>query len=311
MGFELVEGFSRPNWKTIQAFVDKNVSSDDLPAAWDSLAQTWLQRLAQDLGGPARVCPSQNFLCLSDLDEPATQSLLSFGESALQTIRETLKTAAWSGYYGKHVLLLFSDLDDYFSYISYYFGEGSHILSGGVFLRDGYAHIVLPYTYPRGTEHALVHELVHNLLCHLAIPHWLNEGLATTIEKRLLRYRFSVDQDLVARHARHWNQQNIQSFWAGTSFDQPGETSELSYSLAEILVNLLSEKGRDFITFITQADWRDAGQDAALSCLRLDVGDLAASFLGPGNWRPQRKCISALLQPTVPPSTSSPLILTH
>jgi hypothetical protein len=62
--------------------------------------------------------------------------------------------------------------------------------------------------------------------------------------------------------------------------------------LAEIFVALLSEKGPDFINFIKSADYRDAGQDAALGCLGSDLGDLAAGFLGLGNWRPQRRDIA-------------------
>lgn len=67
---------------------------------------------------------------------------------------------------------------------------------------------------------------------------------------------------------------------------------ELSYSLGEIFVTVLSEKKGDFIGFISNADWRDGGQDAALRFLNLDLGEVAAGFLGPGNWRPQRKAVS-------------------
>ena len=149
-------------------------------------------------------------------------------------------------------------------------------------------------------EHVLVHELVHNLLCHLRIPLWLNEGLAIIIERRIVRRPFLIDSELVERHALHWNKKNIQAFWAGKSFDVPGDESELSYSLAEILVNLLSEKGRQFIAFISNADWRDGGQDAAVNVLDSDLGEVLAGFLGAGNWRPQRRAIAECLnkQPT-------------
>jgi hypothetical protein len=296
MGFEMVEGFSRPDWGTIRRFIDANISAGDFDIAWNCVAERWLEQLSQDMGRECRVGRSQNFLCLSDLEEKTTQSVLSYSESVVGVIRETLREAAWTGYHGKHVLLLFADQDDYFAYISYYYGDGSHALSGGVFLGDGYCHIALPYANALTAEHALVHELVHNLLFHLAIPAWLNEGLAMVIERRVLRQPFPVDQDLVERHAGFWNEKNIQFFWAGTSFDEPGDSNELSYSLAEIFVVLLSEKAGDFIPFILSADWHDAGQDAALKCLGLDLGEFAAGFLGPGNWRPQRKAISNLLQ---------------
>lgn len=300
MGFEISERFSRPNWKAISAFVKTNISKEDYPTVWRIIPEKWLEQMAKDLGGASRVYRSDNFLCLSDVTPEITRTLLAYAESVLGTIRGSLKEAAWTGFYGKHVLLLFSDLDDYFAYISFYYPEGSHALSSGVFLRQGYAHIALPYENTLSAEHVLVHELVHNLLSRLPIPLWLNEGLAVVIEGRVSRFPFRVDADMVDRHGRHWSEENIQAFWAGKSFNVPGEESELSYSLAPILVTLLSEKGGDFITFIRNADWRDAGQEAALTILDRDLGDVAGEFLGPGNWRPQRKAIVEQCKPKQP-----------
>jgi hypothetical protein len=76
----------------------------------------------------------------------------------------------------------------------------------------------------------------------------------------------------------------------------PGDDSQLSYSLGEILVNLLSEKGADFIEFVKAADWRDAGQDAAVNFLGQGLEEFLGGFLGPGNWRPQRKAIADSLK---------------
>lgn len=299
-GFEVIEGFSRPNWKAIHAFVQTKVPKEDWSGTWICIAEKWLDEMAKDLGSPCRVHRSGNFLCLSDLDEENTRTLLSYAESVLGIIRVVLGEAAWTGYLGKHVLLFFSDPDDYFAYISFYYPEGTHALSSGVFLASGYAHVALPCVNQSSAEHVLVHELVHNLLCHLSIPAWLNEGLAMVIEERVFRRSFLIDHELVDRHAAHWNDKNIQAFWAGESFHVPGEESELSYSLARILITLLSENAKDFKGFIMNADWHDAGQDAALAILNRDLGEVAAEFLGVGNWRPQRLAISEY-------STRSPL----
>ena len=70
----------------------------------------------------------------------------------------------------------------------------------------------------------------------------------------------------------------------------------MSYSLGEILVNLLSEKWTDIPEFVKAADWRDGGQDAALSLLNKDLGEVMGGFLGEGNWRPQRKAIAEYLK---------------
>jgi hypothetical protein len=294
MDFEFVEGFSRPNWQAIAAYVKSNIPQADWSAARSHIAKQWLMQLGEDLGGASGVHQSASFLCLSDSEPEATQTLLGYAESTLTSIRSILKEASWKGYYGKHVLLLFSDPDDYFAYISYYYPEGSHALSSGVCLGDGYIHVALPYTSARSAEQVLAHELVHNLLCHLRIPSWLNEGLAVTIQGRVSRGRFLVDQELMDKHTGFWTEEKIQAFWAGKSFHVPGEESELSYSLAQIMVSLLTAKGEHFITFVMNADWRDGGQAAALTILDCNLGEAVAGILGPGNWRPQRKAISEL-----------------
>jgi hypothetical protein len=42
-----------------------------------------------------------------------------------------------------------------------------------------------------------------------------------------------IDHDARDRHLSFWNAENIQRFWAGKSFYEPGEPNELSYSLAQ------------------------------------------------------------------------------
>jgi hypothetical protein len=293
MGFELVEGFSRPDWKKIYEFTKSPVPREDLPAVWNNIVKKWLDELASDLGGSSHVRRTENFFCLSDLDAETTKTLLNYAEFAVGTIRVYLRKAAWSGYNGKHVLLLFADPEDYYSYISYFYRVGTHILTGGIFIRKGYAHVALPFKDMLSAQHTLAHELTHNLLCHLPIPTWLNEGLAVVMERAITRRGFMLDGDLIERHRNHWNEANIQAFWSGKSYNIPGDDSELSYSLGEILVNLISEKDAGFIEFVKAADWRDAGQDAAVNHFGQGLEDFLGGFLGSGNWRPQRKAISA------------------
>jgi hypothetical protein len=100
-----------------------------------------------------------------------------------------------------------------------------------------------------------------------------NEGLAVVIERTIQRRTFLLDKDVVDRHAKHWTDKTIQTFWAGTSWYIPGDSNELSYSLAEILLTLLAEEGHSLIEFIKHADWHDAGEDAALNFLGKDLGD--------------------------------------
>jgi len=295
--FETVESFSRPNWKSVYEFVKKHVPRDDKAAVYDCIVNIWLEELARDLGGNARVRRTRHFYCLTDLDTKTTNSLLAYAESVLDIVRGNLGIVAWTGFYGRHVLLLFSDPDDYYPYISYFYPDGTYIQSTGIFIHHGYTHIALPYINMASAQHTLVHELTHNLLCHLRIPVWLNEGLAQMIERIVKRRGFLMDRELANRHHHHWNETNIQAFWAGRTFKIPGDDSELSYNLSEVLVGLLAEKGPKFTEFIRTADWRDAGQDAAVSSLGQGLEEVVIGFLGPGDWRPQRQAIKANLKP--------------
>ena len=61
--------------------------------------------------------------------------------------------------------------------------------------------------------------------------------------------------------------------------------------LAEVLVKLLSENGAAILDFIEDARPEDAGLAAAYHVLDVDLGAVAETFLGPGDWRPRRTAI--------------------
>jgi hypothetical protein len=127
----------------------------------------------------------------------------------------------------------------------------------------------------------LAHELTHNCVVHLPLPLWLNEGLAGMFQRAVATTPHPVlDHELKERHLAFWNPENIQEFWSGVSFQKPGDSNELSYSLAEIVLNLLMEQRRDWSAFLKQARWDDAGQTAAIECLGVDLGNVMSTFLG-------------------------------
>jgi hypothetical protein len=148
-------------------------------------------------------------------------------------------------------------------------------------------------------------------VAHLRLPLWLNEGVAVTLQKAIAptpRSPGQSDQDalftatidwrppmmwdeLAERHFSFWNKVNIQEFWAGTSFFKPGSSSELSYSLAEVFVKLITERTtpaafRDFLKTVQQDD---AGQTMAMEILGIQLEEISRTFLGEGDWRPKRK----------------------
>jgi hypothetical protein len=147
--------------------------------------------------------------------------------------------------------------------------------------------------------------LAHDAVAHLSLPKWLNEGLAVTLERDIMpNYGGQIlTAELADHHHVFWDEQNIQSFWAGGSFHKAGETSELSYNLAEVLLALIFECAdqKTFCAFVTEATYADGGQTAALDILNIDLGDLAATFLGLGSWRPNRKAMVASWEQVAPP----------
>ncbi len=233
---------------------------------------------------------------------------------AASTIKDYLGQTAWSGTLAKDVLLIFTELDDYDHYVAHHLAEGENPASGGMCLGSGYTHIALPWTDQTDAANAIIHELTHDCLAHLPLPHWLNEAVAVTLERAIGSPRRQIGEsdqsavygasigwrppmmwdDLAERHFAFWNEENIQTFWAGTSFHIPGESNELSYSLAEVFMKLLSERTtlEHFRKFLETARQDDAGQTAAIAILDVDLGDIAATFLGEGNWRPQRSAMT-------------------
>ena len=290
--FNFKEGFSRQDWMVIAKAIEGLPGNDSRRLAWDDVTLQWVDKLAGELGGGYRVLEAERCLLVSDLEQEAAKRLLHFSTSAIDKISESLGGIAWEGFEGFHVILILDEEDDYYQYLSAFYSDGEHPKSAGVHIREGLPHIACLYHRETTAAQTIVHELVHHSIHHLPVPTWLHEGLAVTIE-RIMNSQGprTLTFDLPEGHHRFWNENTIQRFWAGTSFDEPGESNELSYSLAEVLLHLLAKKRQDFLAFVRAAHYDDAGQTAALDCLSTCLGEAVGTFLGPGNWRPQRKAI--------------------
>jgi len=295
--FQFEDGFHRADWKVIREWIDSRIAPPDMDEAWNEAALLWVAKLRDDLGGNYFVIQSRQTVLLCDQPLETARRLLDFAGRTATTIKECLDTTAWSGAFGKDVVLVFSDQDDYYQYLSYHTPDGEQATSGGVCIHTGYTHIALPWYDELIAANTIVHELIHNCLAHLPLPLWLNEGMAVTLEKAIApaAHATVMWDELADRHFAFWTEETIQSFWAGTSFSQPGDPNELSYSLAEVFVKLLSERGEAaaFRAFLQAAHRDDAGQTAAMDVLGADLGGIAGTFLGEGNWRPLRKAMVA------------------
>jgi len=290
--FSFAEGFSRPDWKVIGKAIEDRWDDGNRRLPWDHAILQWTKKLATELGGKYDVSRMGRCLLVSDLESQVDQRLLRSAESAMIKISEALPGIAWKDFIGLHVILVFGEDDDYYQYLSWFYPEGEHPATAGVHIHKGYPHIACFFSRETSVAQTITHELVHHGIYHLRVPLWLHEGLAQTTERLLGSQRAGMlSDDLPERHHRFWDEKLIQKFWAGTSFDEPGESVELSYSLAEVLLQLLAKEREDFLAFIAAVDYYDAGQTAALDCLGKCLGETVGTFLGPGNWRPQRKAI--------------------
>jgi hypothetical protein len=290
--FPDIEGFPRPDWKAIGKWIRENASTDRLADAWNAIVREWLQRICERLGKSYTVTESQNFHLLSELDAVKQEDLLTFLEQARARMLWRLGDIPLPVRNGKHVILRFTEDDDYYRYISYFDPDGEYAGSGGRFLSGGYMHIAYPHTDMRDVDRAtLVHELSHNLLASFPLPLWLDEALALAFATDLAgSSKPLVTRDLAEEHRAYWNPQTIQEFWRGLSFSKV-EGQKLAYGLAGILLNLIATELRpppaQFRDFVLHAHRKDAGQSAALEYLGTDLSDLVATFLGPGEWAPK------------------------
>jgi hypothetical protein len=313
--FAVADGFHRADWEFISRWIEANACPPDREAAWTEAALLWLTKLRDDLGGDYFILPASQTLVLCDLPGETARWLGNYANRAADTIKARLGETAWRGAFGKDVILVFSDEDDYYHYLAHHSSDGEQAASGGVCIHSGYTHIALPWHDEFDAANTIVHELCHDCVAHLPLPVWLNEGMAVTLQKCIappaqgsgegaqstlfaaaINWQAPLMWDeLAERHFAFWTEESIQSFWAGTSFYEPGDPNELSYSLAEVFVKLLTERGEGpaFRSFIEHAHQDDAGQGAAMDCLSADLGGIAGTFLGAGDWRPRRSAMVA------------------
>jgi hypothetical protein len=283
-----------PSWGRIGGWIRAMCSLQTQEEAYRQAVRSWLSRLAKSIQGNLAIQESANFHFLSPLNESEAHRTLEFLEHARDTIVRAMGEQVdppWQ--VGKHVVVRFANHDDYYRYASHFYPDGRHPSSSGMFISEGgYGHIILPppLGYDR-SQFILVHELTHNLLCNLPLPAWLNEGLAMTFENTLLGVPLPLlNAELVERHRERWTSGSIQEFWMGWSFYDPVD-HDLAYSLAAILMRAIQTDLRpppeDFRRFVLRADHEDAGAIATREHLGLELSDLAATFLGPGDWSPQ------------------------
>jgi hypothetical protein len=302
------ESFTQFDWTSCERYIAERLSPLDYRQARDDAVAVWAVNLAKELGGGYSVARSIRFVCVSEMELEHARRAIRFAEHADDVIRDLLRDSAWQGA-PNPLLMLISEMDDYDAYVSPFQPEGTSVASAGMQIRTGFPQIVVHFTSWHDGLTTMAHEMSHACVAHLPLPFWVDEGIALTIQKRIgdvpppegwsdaatiwsIQSQWTpplLTEEIADRHHAFWDEERLQGFWAGTLFHQPGDPSELSYSLAELLVHLIAQDFGNWLDFLARARWGDAGQTAALDCFGKDLGEIAGTFLGEGEWRPVRK----------------------
>jgi tetratricopeptide (TPR) repeat protein len=180
---------------------------------------------------------------------------------------------------------------DYHDYLSAGFPDSEKIPSLGMCFRNAkdYVHVaIVGYTWP-DLQKTVLHELTHSCLSHLTLPLWLEEGVTQLAEEEGVPSwsRFSLDAAQAKELREFWRANGLREFWWESGFQAMDEVQSYSYQLAQVLFRLLLSDHRPKIAdLLRHADGADAGDAAAREFLGISVADLAAKFLGEGDWKP-------------------------
>lgn len=279
-------GFPVLDWRAAQQWVESVHSAQAQAAAWVSCEQAWLEHLRAALGSGYSLVIKNEVALLSSLEANVAMATIAFVAKTRQRIVRVLDGVAQVPEWGRDILVVFDDEEEYYRYVAHYYPEaGDFAASGGMFIHHGCGHFVTVMADLRAIEPVIAHELTHSCLSHLPIPAWLNEGLAVNTEQRLCPppsgafNSRSSPQQMQSRHRKFWKSQEIQEFWSGKSFLRADEGSELSYDLARIMVSQFAANWEQFRSFALEANSEDGGAAAARTHLGIELGRVASALL--------------------------------
>ncbi len=284
-----VGGFPRPYWAGVYADVKQYHVDANQFELWCDIARSWLNRLVSSLPSTYTLHESGMFMLVTSAPKNYVTDFQARIERTFNQITGTLQGIAADDGLGKYAIILFDDIELFYAYRSYFYGnkEVCEIDSGG-YIDRGYRHFVFLRQELSYMHKMIAHEMTHALLCHLSIPAWLNEGMAVNTKDLIARSTPPVmDNEMRARHRLYWGAEGIQAFWSGGSFYRSGEGQELSYHLAQLAVHSLSQDYNAFVQFANKAHHTDGGETAIKEVYRDNLGNLIAQYLGEGDWAPK------------------------
>jgi len=282
----------RVNWQSAHEFVEQNLSSQDPDILWTNVARKWGEILVEALRADYQFIETENFILISAGEQRFNSILSAYLERCRKRILLNSEGISADEGFGKYVVIVFSDVQSYYDYVAYFYGTevGTYGLSSGMFINDGYGHFVLVDRDINEIELIIAHEMTHALLSHLNLPAWVDEGMAMNMESLITGARVEgLTESIFEGHLSFWNDETIQEFWRGESFFRDDEGQRLSYQMAQLLISRLAREYDAFCEFINRVDRNDGGENAMQEVYGISLGDLAASFLGEGEWQPEPK----------------------
>lgn len=292
-GLPTVEPVAIEHWLTSGGLrhPDWNLLQPSSPEERLGMVVTWLQELQAQLGPEFRVDRTRHFWVLSPFSERKAKFQTQFLEMAWE------KLTAWFGGADivdetqPRILLVLKNPDQYWRYVSRWARASVQGASAGMTIRQGQVHTVTFDADGSALQAVIAHELVHDLLSGLDLPVWVEEGLSQLFPDSLglsgsRLHRIKDEVPHLQSVARRYG---LKDFWSGRGFGMPDDRQELAYSLAEVLTRLLLERANPggFAAFLREASAEDAGESACREHLKCGLAELAATFLGPGDWEPQ------------------------
>lgn len=277
--------FPLPDWSQIATWISSYPAADH-HELWCGVTRRWALSIAKAFGGGCNVFETANILAVLPGDLGRGRRAVKHYDEVLATLRSTLQGMLRNEYLGKCTLFVAPDQETYYRYLSLYTAPGEHIQSGGVHLDRGNSHLVLPAPEAMFDTRVVAHEMCHDLLGHLRLPLWLNEGVTQLAEAAIAGRPFVEGHSKTfSEHRAFWTPANIGLFWSGKGFDTPGETSALSYDLAYLVVQAFLALDRPrMAAVVRQATPGDAGFAAFSEVYGQTPATLLTELFGPGDW---------------------------
>ena len=284
------DGLPHLQWDRLGEDLSRTLEGQSLDdACWGGLLE-WLNQLATALGTPHHWAPSRSgeILLLSALPERQQDFVYRAAQRAIDFLRKQLGALEDEPF--GIVLVAPRTREQYARYVRHYNQDPAHVASGGLFIGWPLPHIALSGDQELwAIESCTAHELSHCFVSHLGLPVWLDEGLASTVQRAVMKHGAPFDAERIQGIRSYFADVGPDAFWQGRAFDDL-EGRAHAYGAAELIVGrILANHSKDFADFARDTPLDGIGVRAARRNLDVDLAELASGLLdGPVDGVPER-----------------------